>query len=214
MNGKHGESLKREYIAKTVLIAIFLGGFALFIGYMLLYGPGLAAFQLSWLELVLLVFATYRLGHLISYDRVMEPIRQFFTVTLPDPTGAGDTVEPKGEGFQQVLGQWFCCPICTGTWVAAGLVYALYLFPDVTRVFLTMTAVIGAAEILNSAAEAWSWTGQLARTRAGEQMLARQKQIVSIESPCEEGVAKPDMETRLITKEINRRNQKESRNQR
>jgi hypothetical protein len=205
MNRKSSNSVRREYIAKLTLMTIFLSGFVLFIVLMLVYGPGLAVFQLGWLELALLTLATYRLSHLLSYDRVMEPVRQFFTETLPDPTGAGETVEPKGEGFQQAIGQWFCCPICTGTWVAAGLVYALYLFPDPTRVFITIMAVIGAAEIINSATEAWSWTGQHARTLSGAQMLARQKQIVQIESPCPDVLPENDLETRVITKELNRR---------
>jgi hypothetical protein len=146
----------------------------------------LSAFRLGWLDLVLLIFATYRLGHLISYDRVTEPIRLLFTETLPDPTGAGETVEAKGEGFQQAIGQLLCCPICSGTWVAAGLVYALYLWPDPMRLFLTMTAAIGAAEILNAVGEALSWTGQHKRTLSGAQMTARKKNIVRIEQPCDD----------------------------
>jgi hypothetical protein len=214
MNSRNSKSVRGEYLGKMVLMSIFISGFALFIGYMTFFGPGLAAFRLGWIELVLLVLATYRLGHMLSYDRVMEPIRQHFTVTLPDPTGAGDTVEPKGEGFMQALGQWFACPICTGTWVAAGLVYLLYLFPDPTRVFLTIMAAIGAAEILNSATEAWSWSGQLARTRSGAQMLERQRQIVKIESPCEDAIPERDLESRLITKELSRRSSSASSNRR
>ena len=180
MSQGNGKSVRREYIAKLILTSIFLGGFAVFIGWMLTDGPGLDIFNLSTMDLVLLSFATFRLGRLIAYDRVMEPVRQFFNTTVPDPTGAGDTVEPKGEGFQQSIGQLICCPVCAGTWVAALLTYLLYIFPGPTRVFLVMTGVIGAAELLNAAAEAWSWTGQQARTISGsimrEQERARQRE--------------------------------------
>lgn len=188
MSSGSEHSKKREYLAKLILIVIFLGGLAAFLAYMTFYGPGLSAFRLSWLDLVLLVFATYRLGHLISYDRVTEPLRLLFTETLPDSTGAGETVEAKGEGFQQAIGQLICCPICSGTWVAAVLVYALYLWPDPVRVFLAMTAAVGAAELLNAAGEAFSWTGQHQRVMSGAQMMARKKNIVRIEQPCDDNL--------------------------
>lgn len=175
MSQGSGKSVRREYIAKIVLTSIFLGGFAYFIGWMLTEGPGLDIFQLSTMDLVLLSFSTLRLGRLVAYDRVMEPFRQFFTNTVPDPTGAGDTVDAKGEGFQQSLGQLICCPICVGTWMAALLTYLLYLFPGPTRVFLIMTGVIGIAELLNAAAEAWSWTGQQARTMSGAMMREQER---------------------------------------
>jgi len=153
---------------------------------MTVYGPGLQAFKLGWLDLALLAFATYRLGHLIAYDLVTEPFRQFFTQTLPDPTGAGETVEPKGDGFRKAIGQLVSCPICSGTWAAAVLVYALYLWPDPVRVFLAMTAAIGAAELLNAAGEALSWSAQHHRVQAGAQMAARKRNIVRIDQPCDD----------------------------
>ncbi len=166
-------SVRKEYIAKVILTVIFLGGFALFTGWMLFFGPGLDLFKLSAFDLVLLGFSTYRLGRLIAYDRVMEPFRQFYTNTVPDSTGAGESVDPKGEGFQQAMGQLICCPICAGTWVAALLTYALYLFPGPTHVFLMMTAAIGVAEILGAMTEAMSWAGQYARTMSGAKMMER-----------------------------------------
>lgn len=170
----NSKSARNENIAKLVLTVVFLGGFLLFSGWMLAFGPGLDLFQLSAMDLTLLAFSTYRLGRMIAYDRVMEPFRQFFTVTEPDSTGAGDTVNPKGEGFQQALGQLICCPICAGTWVAALLTYLLYLFPGPARVFLTMTAAIGIAELLGALTEALSWSGQYARTMSGSKMIERQ----------------------------------------
>lgn len=169
------KSLRTEYIAKIIITGVFLGAFAFFIGWMIT-GPGLDVFQLTWLDLTLLGLATYRMGHLISYDRVMEPLRALFTETVPDSTGAGDSVEPKGTGFQNAIGQLLCCPICSGTWAAAGLVYASYAFPGPARVLITILAVVGIAEILNAAGELFSWGGQFARTMAGAQIKAQQPQ--------------------------------------
>jgi len=176
MNKPESNSLRREHNTKVVLVTIFLGGFALFTGWMLIAGPGLDVFKLSAMDLVLLSFSTFRLGRLVAYDKVLDPFRKFFTDVGPDPTGAGDTVEPKGKGVQQVLGQLICCPICAGTWIAAMLTYLLYLFPGPTHVFLTMTAAIGIAELLGAATEAMSWTGQQARTISGAKMREQSQQ--------------------------------------
>lgn len=169
------KSQRREYATKLVLMSVFLGGLLLFIAYMTVYGPGWDAFKLSTMDLVLLSLSTYRLGRLVAYDRVMEPLRNFVARTVPDPTGAGDTTEAKGEGIQQSVGQLVTCPICIGTWIAAGLVYLLYLFPGPVRVFLTMTAVIGVAELLVALTEALCWTGQYGRVMSGLKMREQER---------------------------------------
>jgi hypothetical protein len=178
------KSQRREYATKLVLMSVFVGGLFLFIGYMTFYGPGWDAFKLGTMDLVLLSLAVYRLGRLVAYDRVMEPLRQFFARTIPDPTGAGDTTEARGEGIQQSIGQLVTCPVCVGTWIAAGLVYLLYLFPSPVRVFLAMTAVAGAAELLVAVTEALCWTGQYGRVMSGYKMREQERQqYMQIELP-------------------------------
>jgi hypothetical protein len=118
-------------------------------------------------ELVQLGFATYRLGRLLSYDKVTEPYRAPFTQTVPDASGAGMTVVSRGTGFRGAIGDLITCPVCTGTWVAAGLVYGLNLIPRPTRMFLNIMSSVGIAELLDAATEALQWTGQLQRERAG-----------------------------------------------
>jgi hypothetical protein len=192
MSSNAGKTKRREEITKLVLMIIFVGGLAVFIAGFDHFGPGLSSFHPGWFDLAILAFATYRLGHLISYDLVMEPFRKYVTETLPDSTGAGESVEPRGEGARRALGQLVSCPICSGTWVAALLVYALYLWPEPTRVFLLMTAVIGMAEILNAAGEALSWNAQYKRVLSGAQMTARKKNIVRIEQPCDDRTTERD----------------------
>lgn len=170
---------RREFAAKGGLIFLFFLIFAGFTYWMVTRGQGLDGFELRPMDLVLLVLATFRLGRLIAYDVVMEPFRRPFARTVPDATGAGETVEPSGTGVRRALGQLFSCPICTGTWVAAFLVYGLYTVPGPTRVFLVIMAVIGAAELLNGVEEAFCWSGQLARTMAGRQQLQRSGEMNS-----------------------------------
>ena len=118
-------------------------------------------------ELAMLGFATYRLGHLISFDKVTEPLRLPFTETRMDDFGAAMTVEPRGEGVQRALGELISCPICSGTWAAAALVYLVNLFPGPGRIFITMLGAIGIGEVLHALTEQLSWTAALARKRVG-----------------------------------------------
>ena len=50
--------------------------------------------QLKPFELGLLGLSAYRMGRLVAYDKVFETYRSFFTQTVPDQSGAGDSVEP------------------------------------------------------------------------------------------------------------------------
>lgn len=118
-------------------------------------------------DLVQLGLATYRLGRMIAYDSVFETFRSPFAETVPDGSGAGMTVRAKGTGAQHALGELISCPICVGTWVAAGLVYGLKLAPGPSRTFLAIMSSVGAAELLDASTEALQWAGQLARECSG-----------------------------------------------
>ncbi len=128
--------------------------------------------RLSPLDYVQLGFASYRLGRMVSYDKVMEGYRAPFVETVPDPSGMGMTTESRGTGARQAIGDLLCCPVCVGTWIAAGLVYALNLVPKQTRIFLNITSSIGLAELLDAATEALEWTGQNQREQAGAERAA------------------------------------------
>ena len=118
-------------------------------------------------DFVLLVFSTFRLGRLIAYDRVTQPYRAPFTETVLDSYGASETVVPKQYGWRRVIGELISCPICSGTWVAAALVYALQIAPGPARIFITIMGTIGAGEILNALTEALSWGGESSRKQVG-----------------------------------------------
>ncbi len=118
-------------------------------------------------DYILLGLSVFRMGRMVSYDTVMEPYRAPFTETIPDDSGAGATVEPTGEGWRRAVGELIACPICTGTWIAAVLVYGMQVLPGPTRALMAIMSVIGIGEVLNAATEALSWNAQLARERVG-----------------------------------------------
>lgn len=162
------EPKKQEYATKLSLIGIFLAIFTVFSARLPILRRRSEQFSMKPFDLVLLGLSTLRLGRMVAYDRVAEPLREPFAKTVPDPTGAGMTVEARGKGVRNSLGQLISCPICAGTWIAAGLVYGLHMLPNPTRVFLAITATTGLAEVLNEVTEILAWSAQAARIYSGE----------------------------------------------
>ncbi len=132
-----------------------------------LYGGTLFA-NLTPLGFLILMLAAVRLGRLVAFDLVFSTYRSPFTVTERDDTGAGDAVNPKGTGLQHALGELVSCPICSGTWATAAVVYGILFLPQLFWNFAVIIATIGAGEIFNAIIELCSWTAQLQRERAGQ----------------------------------------------
>lgn len=143
------------------LNAIFLGGIWLLSQHREL--P-----ELSFINLLLLSLAAFRVAHTLTYNEIGEPLRSIFTKVEPDDCGAGDGVHPKGNGIMYVIGAWFSCPICTGTWGAEAL-YAIWaLFPAYGRILTYILAIAGGAEMLHWFSEVLTWFGRAGRVYSGE----------------------------------------------
>lgn len=165
-------ALREQHMTYMVLTGLFFGLFGLF---NLLVGRKKKAKALKPIDLAMLGLSSYRMGRLVSYDLVFQNYRAPFNKTVPDPTGAGDTVEPAGTGWRCAIGELIACPICAGTWISAGLVYGLQLLPGPTRVLMTIMSATGLAELANAATEYLSWQGQLAREQAGSYAMAKRR---------------------------------------
>ena len=163
MPSNHQDDAQRRatYMALTGLFG------ALFTGFSLIEHRKGQSERLTALDLIMLALASYRAGRMVSYDKVFETERLPFAVTVPDPTGAGDTVVPRGNGFRQAIGELICCPVCSGTWIASLLVFGLVILPGPTRMFIRIMSAVGLAEFINAATEALQWTGEEARVRTG-----------------------------------------------
>ncbi len=158
---------KQEYATKLTLIGIFLSLFTVFASRLGFWRSKNPVVELRPFDLALLGLSTLRLGRMVSYDLVTEPLRRPFTRTVPDESGAGKTVAPRETtGIHRSIGQLLSCPICAGTWIAAGLVYGLHALPRATRLFLAIMGTTGLAEVLNALTEALEWSGQLARNQS------------------------------------------------
>ena len=146
-----GDTRSQESVTKLSLASLFIAAFAAFVSRERPTGKHV---EVKPFEFLLLALATFRLGRMTAFDKVAEPLREPFTVTTEDSYGAAETVEPRGRGWRRVVGELLACPVCTGTWIAAGLVYGLHLLPGPTRVFTTIMATIGATELLQALQEA------------------------------------------------------------
>lgn len=157
----------------SALSALF---FALFAAFASLQKARGKKYRPSALEMAQLAFASYRLGRMVAYDKIFETYRLPFAKTVPDPSGAGETTEARGRGAREAIGELVTCPICVGTWISAGLVYFVNLFPEAGRTLLAITGAIGAAEFLNAATEAFQWTGQVEREEAGAMEMTKREE--------------------------------------
>ena len=86
---------------------------------------------MTWLNLALLIIASYRLTHLIVFDSIMEPVREWL-VRVP------------------FIGQVVTCYWCCGVWVSAALVAAHLLWPAATFWVVLILAVAGGQAILET----------------------------------------------------------------
>lgn len=157
----HGETRA----AKLTLISLFLGVLATFATRLVRRDNELS---LKPFDLLLLGLSSFRIGRMIAFEGVAAPLREPFTRTQPDDSGAGQTVVATGRGVRFVLGELVSCPICVGTWTAAGLVYGLHLVPRPTRVLLAVMGTTGVAELCYSLTEALDWTARAARRRCND----------------------------------------------
>ena len=168
------EGIVSRRITYSTLSTIFVAFLAVFSRYQKLRGNSI---NLSPFEFLQLALAAYRMGRMVSYDVVFETYRLPFAETVPDPTGAGMTVMARGTGFRQAIGELICCPICSGTWITAALLYGLQILPGFTRNLVMIMSAMGAAEFINAISEGMEWSGQAARWRAGAVNRARWEKL-------------------------------------
>lgn len=109
-------------------------------------------FTLSWLHLIVLILAAFRLTHLLVFDEITAFIRRPFLTVHEETDENGQTTHfamPKGTGIRHFIGSLLRCFWCTGVWVSAGVV-ALYALVPAAFPLLLVFAIAGAAAILET----------------------------------------------------------------
>jgi len=110
--------------------------------------------ELTALDLVLLILASYRITHLLVFDKLAEPVRRYFFVTVP---GAAAETVPRGRGLRRFIGRGLSCFWCAGVWVSALVLAAFSLLPDpIAYGLIGVFAVAGGQSLL----EKWVQRGK------------------------------------------------------
>ncbi|ALC92400.1 hypothetical protein AM500_23510 [Bacillus sp. FJAT-18017] len=103
--------------------------------------------NLSWLELIILILASYRLTHLIVFDKITEFLRKPFMKKKRIETAHGSEVKnvPKN-----MFGYLLNCYWCAGIWSAIFFGGAYLLFPDFALIIAFVFAIAGGQSIIET----------------------------------------------------------------
>lgn len=140
----------------------YLGFLSLFTGELLIAST--QQINLECWQIALLGFAAFRGGVSISEDEVFCWLRNPFTITSKDLTGAGDSVSTRYEsGLLSAIGGCLSCPICCATHVGSMLLTIYSLIPRFGILLIYALAIAGVAELLHSSREFLFWGGRHSR---------------------------------------------------
>jgi Protein of unknown function (DUF1360) len=93
-------------------------------------------------DLILLGVGTHKLSRLVAKDRVTSPLRAPFT-RYEKSAGSGEVEEePRGKGFQAVVGELLSCPYCMSVWVASGLLSLFLIDRKLARLLCKWLAMV------------------------------------------------------------------------
>ena len=107
---------------------------------------------IEWIDLVILVLASYRLTRLIVFDEITSFIRSPFLSVTYQENEAGELIENiefKGGGFRNWIGRLLICYWCVSMWSSLGIVLLYYFFPTF-NILQVILAVAGAAAYIQS----------------------------------------------------------------
>nr|WP_263323204.1 DUF1360 domain-containing protein [Neobacillus sp. Marseille-Q6967] len=103
--------------------------------------------EISWITYVMLILASYRLTHLIVFDKITEFIRKPFVKKVTVQTENG----PKSKEVPtSMFGYLLKCYWCAGIWSAILLGGGYLLFPRVVFVFILIFSIAGGQSILET----------------------------------------------------------------
>ncbi|GKU81820.1 DUF1360 domain-containing protein [Niallia sp. NCCP-28] len=107
--------------------------------------------DISLMDFLLLVLASFRITRLLVYDRITEFIRSLVLEEVTEKNEMGeDTVYyvPRSGRVRGFFGELISCYWCTGVWSAIFLILLYYLFPSIYAPFVLVFAIAGAAAFI------------------------------------------------------------------
>lgn len=104
--------------------------------------------NISWMTYLMIILASYRLTHLIVFDKITEFIRNPFmkTVSEADENGQFKTKKVPANNFGYLLN----CYWCAGIWSAIIIGTSYLLFPRAAKKGIFILSIAGAQAILET----------------------------------------------------------------
>ena len=103
--------------------------------------------SLGFLDLALLGLAAFRLIHLITYDKIFEPVRAAFM------DRAGKRLKNAERGWRRLMCEFMQCIWCTGMWSGL-IVVTVYFLGTWGRLAVIVLAVAGLGSLLQIVSKA------------------------------------------------------------
>jgi hypothetical protein len=109
-------------------------------------------FNLTWIDFIVLILASYRLTHLIVFDDITSYFRNLFFTAVYEPDANGQImrrIEFKGTGIRYWIGMLLSCYWCVGVWSSLAIILLYYLVP-ISYPLLLLLAIAGGAAIIET----------------------------------------------------------------
>lgn len=104
--------------------------------------------NLSWLTYVMIILASYRLTHLIVFDKITEFIRKPFLKQEKTVDQNGRTVQKKSRPPHSVIS--LQCYWCAGVWCAILIGICYLVWPRFAHPVIFILSIAGAQAILET----------------------------------------------------------------
>ena len=103
--------------------------------------------EMTWLTYLMFILASYRLTHLIVFDKITEFIRKPFVKKINVETESGTKTK---EVPKSLFGYLLKCYWCAGVWSAVSLAIFYFLFPRAAIVVIFILSIAGGQSILET----------------------------------------------------------------
>ena len=104
--------------------------------------------NIGWMDYMMLILASYRLTHLIVFDKITEFIRNPFMKEQQVTKENGDVEIKKVP--KSKFGYLLNCYWCAGIWSSIFLGTGFLLYPKVTSIIIFILSIAGAQAILET----------------------------------------------------------------
>ena len=108
--------------------------------------------SITWLNLLIIILASFRLTHLIVFDEITSFLRKpFLTIEyIQDDAGKEfRQIELKGSGIRRWIGLLLSCHWCVGVWSSLIVVVIYAMLPGLYPLLLIL-AIAGGAAVIES----------------------------------------------------------------